>query len=283
LDLSQVRGPYIHVDTTLQIDRLKAPARATLVKNALAPFKFRSTSTYARYEFLRSWVRDLVWLYTNSEKCKRRSDIDEAILRSFGAQQAPKSRLTRTLEIINAYLKTGENEELPADVQVVRLRAHLARCATTVQTAWGRAVHYEFNGTSCIRAQEVPRLAPNGKMIFTLNDCRRGKIHCHVHRFFEAHQARFEQLAAKADALGRDASAQFTKAAEQIRRAAGDPEHLCDNTKCARIGDSIIALDGMQLPVFGANNDAEWKPIAEVLGKQLFNPFKDAKPPSAVG
>ena len=41
-----------------------------------------------------------------------------------------------------------------------------------------------------------------------------------------------------------------------------------------RIGDALTAIDGRSTPMFAANNDAEWKPIANVLDIPLLNPLK---------
>ena len=57
-----------------------------------------------------------------------------------------------------------------------------------------------------------------------------------------------------------------------VEKATGDPEMLCDDHTCRRLGDVLIAIDGKDMQTFIANNDSEWKLLAEVMEKLLLNP-----------
>jgi hypothetical protein len=59
---------------------------------------------------------------------------------------------------------------------------------------------------------------------------------------------------------------------EHIGEAQQSPEHLCDDRHCCRVADALIAVDGIKLEVFAANNPAEWELLARILDKQLINP-----------
>jgi len=264
---------HIHLDTTLQIERLKTDELATAVDKGLHDFKFRSTSTYAKHEFNRTLIRDLAFLYTHAQRASGFGDIVGQIKNSFGSKLASKNRLTRCLEIIQRFLDQRP-KTLTVDLEMVRLREHLAFMLANAHMVWQRSVHHEFQGTACHRAEIKPRLAPNEKIIFSLPQCRRNNIKCKIHEFFQANLASFEKIASKAEALGEAASKQLAGAAKQIREASKDPPILCDDRKCAKIGDAIIAVDGIDLPWFGANNDEDWQPISEALGKELLNPVR---------
>ncbi|MCY2953828.1 MAG: hypothetical protein NTU53_17915 [Planctomycetota bacterium] len=272
-DSSDFKGRGIHIDTTLQLERLKTTRRAAVVEATLCQYNFRSTSTYARHELNRAWLRDLAWLYATALTAKRLEDVYDAMLKSFGHQQASKNRLTRCLEIATAFLQTRPDSLTP-DLEVLRLREHLVYALTQSHTAWRRSVHHEFDGTGCIRADEQPKRASNERIIFTLPQCRRNRINCKIHSFFEANRKCFEQIAQKAEAMGDAASGQLRRAAEVIRSALNDAAGLCDDRRCAELGDALIAIDGMEVGCFGANNDREWVPIAEALERELVNPVR---------
>ena len=56
---SEGRDAAIHLDTTVMLEQFKAEPRPSKVERNLEKFKFRSTSTYARHEYNRTWVRDM--------------------------------------------------------------------------------------------------------------------------------------------------------------------------------------------------------------------------------
>lgn len=270
---------HIHLDTTLQIERLKTDELAEAVNKGLRDFRFRSTSSYAKHEFNRTLIRDLAFLYTHAQRASGTGDIIGQINKSFGTKLGSKNRLTRCLEIVQGFLDQRP-KTLTVELEIIRLREHLALMLTTAHMVWQRSVHHEFQGTACHRAEIKPRLAPNEKIIFSLPQCRRNNIKCKIHDFFLAKLDSFEKIASKAESLGDAASKQLAGAARQIREASKDPAVLCDDRKCAKIGDAIIAVDGVELPWYGANNDEDWRPISEALGKKLLNPVRGSNAPS---
>ncbi|HET6251100.1 MAG TPA: hypothetical protein VFE47_25660 [Tepidisphaeraceae bacterium] len=266
-------GPYIHVDTTLQIEQLKTPLRAEVVKRALAEYKFRSTSTYARFEFNRTLLRDLAYLYVRAQKARGLGDILGEINKAFTSRMASRNRLARCLEVIQHFLDIRPGNLTP-DLELLRFREFLVYGMTQAHVAWGRSVHHEFNGTQCARAEERPMRAANDNIIFSLPRCRPSKINCQIHHFYSSNSGRFKTLGDKIKALGDGASAQMKRAAEVLNSAAENPKQLCDDRICAKIGDLLIAVDGLDLPRYGANNDEDWRPISEALGKLLVNPLR---------
>jgi hypothetical protein len=159
---------------------------------------------------------------------------------------------------------------------MLRLREFLVYGMTQAHVAWGRSVHHEFNGTGCVRAQERPARAANENIIFSLPRCRPGKINCKIHEFYAANADHFKKIVDKVATIGDSASTQLKRAADGVTAAAANPKQLCDDRRCAEIGDLLIAVDGIDLPRYGANNDADWRPISEALGKILINPVRDA-------
>lgn len=262
----------VHIDTTLQIERFKTPARAQKVKLALSDFAFRSTSTYARYEFARTLLRDLAYLYTIAAKARQIGDVLEEVKRSFGVSGGQKNRLLRCIEQISTFLGTRP-QKMTVQEEVLRFREHVAFALLHGQRMWDRSVHHQFDGTGCIRAKESPSRAPNEKVVLTLPNCRREKIQCRIHQFFQSRHLAFQTIAQVAKS---SASAQLQRAGQAIENAASDPVRLCDNRRCAEIGDAIIAIDGEQVPVLAANNDEDWGPIATALGKKLLNPLRSS-------
>src|ERR1035437_3552019 len=97
--LANREGPYVHIDTTLQIERQRATNGAQTTNRALAAFKFQASSTYARHEFNRTLIRDLAYLVAKSKKTNSVGNLLGEITRSFGTRQSSKNRLTRCIGI----------------------------------------------------------------------------------------------------------------------------------------------------------------------------------------
>ncbi|HSV98978.1 MAG TPA: hypothetical protein VLI39_02325 [Sedimentisphaerales bacterium] len=53
-----------------------------------------------------------------------------------------------------------------------------------------------------------------------------------------------------------------------------DPQRVCQDNVCVKLGDILVALDGISIESFAANNDKEWIPLARALGKHLLNPLR---------
>jgi hypothetical protein len=283
--VGSAEGAYIHIDTTLQIEAFKRGRHAALLKAALAPFKFRSTSTYVKHEFNRTWIRDCAYLYAKEEKSNSVADLFEAINRSFGSRMGQKNRLTRCLEIMVKFLSQRPNTLTPPQ-EICRVRSHLANVINNALVQWQRSVHHEFAGTKCWRGDVKAEFNNTGRVNFQLRECKPKLISCDVHGFFDRNKAAFSKIATDVESMGDGASPQLKKAAKRIRLAESDSKDLCNDKHCAEIGDCLIAVDGATIPAYAANNDSDWIPIANSLGKELINPLRGkaigtAAPPSA--
>lgn len=261
----------VHLDTTIMLEQFKVAPQPKKIESKLKEFKFRSTSTYARHEFNRTWMKDMAYLYAKAGQVKSIQALYAEIGRSF--QGGPKSRMTRCLQILEERLG-----QVPKNVSLgnalLRLREHLSHAILNSQTYWDRLAGHHFDGTGCVRAWVTPERAANGQINFILTKCKRDAIRCQVHNFFNSKKPDFLAIKGTLDALGDQASAQSKDAAVEIGRAASDPERLCEDQNCALLGDALIAADSGEINVLAANNDADWIPISDALGKQLINPCR---------
>jgi hypothetical protein len=259
----------VHIDTSLQIEQQKVPAQADRVRVALAKYAFRSTSSYARKEFKRAWLMDMNLIYKVSNGCKNIAEVYTKIHSSLWNPHA-KRRLQRCLDAIRTFFNDLPGGT-PTSVQVIRLRTHLAEAILTGFIAWERSVTHEFDGTRCIRAKERPARAANGAIDVVVRECRPTKIQCAVHTFFSEHQDDFRKIQLS---IHRETapSTELQRTASVIEAANKNPTILCDSKKCSAMSDALIAVDGIKMDHFAANNPREWKTISAALNKPLINP-----------
>ena len=276
LELADITGKNIttlHIDTSVQIERCKGTETAGSVERVIKDFKFKTTSTYAKLEFKRAWLQRLAYLHSASFKVERDDQLLEYVNKKLGAHPAHRRMMSTCLQAIISFL-LQINGPLTPQARLLRLRSHIRSSVLGAHTWWTEySVEHEFDGTGCIRAQEKPT-ERGGVLDVSIPKCNRSNINCSIHQFFSENLDVFLYIKSRIEALGQSASDELKRANEIISKSMDDPTHLCNTKICAAIGDVIIAVDGIKMGCFAANNDKEWVFLANVLSKKLINPVK---------
>ncbi len=259
------------LDTSVQIERFKAARKSKPVEAALRDFRFKATSSYARFEFNRAWLRRLACVYEISKKAKSVHELFGLIDDKYGKHPAHVRWLTTCTQAAEAWL---DKVPCPPGVgqDVMRARAHLRRWIFGAHEMWRQSITHEFNGTGCIRANAQPRKAPDGTLDVLGRVCSKKRPSCHIVAFFMANRSEFSTIAQAIKNEGVEASAELKAALDIIAAAEKDPTYLCSSSVCQKLGDILIAIDGLRMETYAAHNPREWPLIAKALGKQLLDP-----------
>ena len=202
------------------------------------------------------------------------ADVHAKINRLLTVPEASR-RVSRLLSQIEGFLRL-QGPNTPLAVVLVKLKSHLAAAITGAWACWDRSVTHHFDGLCCVRAkEELVRCKANGRFDVCIPVCRPGKAGCQIEEFFTRHIGSFQKVASAIEKLGQSASVELKTAHDFIRQAEIRPDVLRDSKVCRRIGDILIAIDGDDMGTFIANNDKEWIPLAEALGKALVNPVNE--------
>ncbi len=273
-DGSQKTLKTVHIDTSLQIERCKAKNKSEIVEQALRSIPFKATSSYAKLEFREAWLKDLAYLYAQSENLGRTDKLIGRINDRLNAHPLNRRRVSRCLQAIEKFL--GEvPDHIPYGAALSRFRAHLRVAILGAYTWWDSSVTHEFDGTGCARAKRKPT-SRYGKIDVSCPRCLPTQVECTIIEFLESTKEHLLSISKVIDARG-DASDELKDAKAVIDLACNDPQVLCDSRNCRKLGDILIALDGLKMDCYAANNDKEWQLLAEVLEKPLINPVRDAK------
>ncbi len=260
------------VDTSLLIEQQKGEAHSSPVRRALERFTFRGISSYSKLEYKRAWLQRIGYLHTLSRKPgvdtvgKILDQINRLI--PVGHQ---RRRIQTCLSVVSKYLDMP-CPSLSAKAQMVRLQGFLKHAVLAATEALRQMSTGEFRGTGCIRAEELPEEKTDGSLDITIRRCKPENIRCSVHEFFEDNRASFEKIKL-AISNAPNPSSELKRTMDHISLAQVTPTHLCDDRHCSKISDAIIAVDGKEMSVFAANNDAEWRLMASAMGKPLLNPM----------
>lgn len=276
LDQEQIAKPACEprsalIDTSLLIEQQKRPSQAAPVRQALSRYRFHAISSYSKLEFKRAWVNRLAYIHKVSQRphCRRVPDVLADIARLLANPQQGR-RVQTCLDALSAFLEL-DGGQVSSRAQLARLRAHCKQ-AVLGAAAWFRhAGHEEFKGTSCVRAEELPRELPDGSLDTAIRRCHPASIHCKIHEHFSKNKDAFDQIRSTIKSAP-DASNELKAMLPEFDAAETDNTHLCDDRHCARIADAIIAVDGRHVDEYTANNDKEWRLLAQSMNKPLLNP-----------
>jgi len=264
----------VHIDTSLQIERCKEHRKKRIVECALEDFGFKSSSSYAKFEFKRAWLRDLAYLYSASQKVGRLDELIGYINDNLNAHPVNQRRVSRCAQAIVAFLSRIP-EDLPYAAVLLRLRIHILNAILGAYDWWDSSITHEFNGTGCVRASEKPTLR-GGKICVSIHQCKAEEIKCRIIEFFENYKTYFINIKLAISGLEKP-SDQLVEAKDIIENAEKNSKYLCGKGRCRKLGDVLIAIDGLKMDYFAANNDKEWVLLSKVLGKKLINPVREAK------
>lgn len=270
------RTGTVHIDTSLQVERCKVQKKAQVVEEELRSFCFKSTSSFAKLEFKRAWLQRLSYLYSATQKVSRVDELIGYISDKLCSHPGHRRRLSTCLQGIESFL-ARVNEDISSTSQLVRLRIHIRNAILGAYVWWDSSVTHEYDGTGCVRAAEQPKQLGGGRLDVSIPRCKQGETGCTINEFFEKNKDYFVAIGQAIDRLGDQASKELVTAKGIIERAEKHSPHLCDSNICLKLGDCLIAIDGLNMDCFAANNDKEWQLLSDVLGKKLLNPVRTAK------
>jgi hypothetical protein len=268
--------PTVLVDTTLQIEQQKITPRPQAVKDVLSQFRFRASSTYSRFEAKNSWIKRLAYIHAESKQVESIPQLLDRINRKLGSHPQNDRKLRTAIEAISACsdrLKGG----LSGRAAMERFRYLVVDAVLSLNTWWDRSVHHEFDGTRCVRARERPTFDVKTESIEAgVPRCVPSRIFCGIHTFIVDKAAYFQKIidAVKQGTHGTEKSLELKASATVLEEAKADPTHLCNDQICRKLGDCLIAVDGIEMSHFASTNAREWEPLCGIFEKQLVAPSK---------
>lgn len=263
------------LDTTLLIEQLKREKFAKPVREAMAPYRVKGASSYSKLEIKNAWLKNYAYIHVQCRLPTVESvmDVRMEVSKRLMGHKANARRVLTCLDQFDKFLEL-QSTRIPDKAQVTRLAAHCRHAVLTAEQSWDQLTTRVFRGTECAVADDPPSVLGNGALVVPLPiKCNSKRVRCQICQFFIRHKRAFVAIAESAEKQ-EDASPELRTMAEQIRLAQENPQRLGDRNHCSKLADAIIAIDGRAMDEFAANNDPEWRPIAQVLGKVLVNPVK---------
>jgi len=267
-------GLTVLIDTTLQIEQQKIEPRPEVIRKAVSGFTFRAASTYSRLEAKRSWIQRLAYIHTESKHVATIPQLLDRINSKLGSNLHHHRKLTTAVEAISACMAKLKGN-LSDKAQMERLRYVVVDAILSLNTWWDRSVHHEFDGSKCIRARERPTFDTRSETVKAgVARCLPSKIQCDIHNFAVQNMVYFDKVIDAVNNARHEAekSEELKAAAGVLAKAKEKPERLCDDNICRKVGDCLIAVDGIGMCHFASTNDREWIPLSKIFEKHHVNP-----------
>ena len=254
----------LFLDTSAQFNRHSLDPQVRLeIERLLNAARITASSTYARLEFKLSFLRDLAYLHGKLRQFRSIRDV----LAHLARLPTPHDRkLRRTLNHLARFW-----QHMPGGDEAT-VDAILLSIEEGVFAYWDwfdESIDHLFDGTGCVRSTEPPRLI-RGHLEVILNACRPNHIRCRIHKFFVENRGLFERMVVEIESLPDEERSKELKSVQRItREASANPNVLCDDRVCRKVGDALIGVDGRGFPAIVSSNRKEFGVICKALGNNL--------------
>jgi hypothetical protein len=162
-------------------------------------------------------------------------------------------------------------QDIPGDDRD-RIDAVLLCIEQEIFSIWrwfNKSVDFLADGTGCVRSTEPPSLK-RGHLEVTLQNCRRDRIRCRIHKFFEENRSLFQAMIGEIQSLEEKDRSKELRTLEQITASASaDSKVLCDDRVCRKVGDALIGIDSKGFPELISSNSKEFRVICNAVGNAL--------------
>lgn len=259
--------PMLFLDTTIQIDRVAASAqRQGQLAQELANYQL-ITSTYVLGEYLRTLVKDAIYLYGLVDQY---AYLDEVI--TYLGRHPNKRESSRMMIILGGLLRSSRTItttfplETRSDFQD-RLSRYIE---IGLLKHFMLGIRELLDSTQCGLARERPQVIPlrNGELLsYQLrSQCVRQVRECDL---AEQMQSWRPELAALADGLADQRDPVLLRMRQLARQIIENPV-LARGRNCTwHLGDLVIALElPADVPLY-TTNVRHFAPILAILGKKL--------------
>ena len=251
------------VDTSIQIDRLKARHRKEKIEAAFSEFDFTLSTGISLLEFKATVIAECILIHDTLRQIGRFTLAQDVLLEKNARQVKLRGHVFRNIIGIqeSSFSIDERKDKLLADQARLQLQRLIPRLYKWFVEDSVDAVQTSEIG--CTRAAEAPRMK---RVAFSTNLplCRTGE-----NKFCKVEQFVREKAAAMVTSLrGATDSPQVLKACDLIDVILSDTtKNDLSHGDCRTLGDCLIALDGRTASHAVSTNQRDWRPICDVLNK----------------
>ena len=266
----------VFLETTIMIDRLcKDRETKSKIEKILSNYNKTYTSNYARMEFKKGFIQNLVYLHGKVVQCKDLTDVFEAISR---LSATPKGHLLGSIleNIKNFYKKIYQTKpsEIIKNHGDISLDEYLKEMAESylnnlIRNSWRRfdkVVDEMVNPMKCFVDIEPPRKLGS---IYdnTPRTCNKSKYKCEIRKFFNDMPESFTDIFNRLGNL-HNPDTETINRIRSLREILRVRKRDIRTKDCWNCSDAIMAVEAPNDSDIFNNNQKHYIPICEAIGKK---------------
>jgi hypothetical protein len=253
------------VDTSIQIDRLKAKHRKDRIESALSEFEFTLSTGISVLEFKATVIAECILIHDTLRQKGHFTLAQDVLLEKNARQVKLRGHIFRNIIRIqeSSFTIDEQKDRLLAEQARLQLQRIIPRLYTWFMEDSVDAI--QTSEVFCTRASEEPKLK---RVAFSTNLplCKTGE-----NKFCKVEQFVREKAATLAAMLRSTTdSQQVLKACDLIDEIVSDAtKNDLSHGDCRTLGDCLIALEGRTASHALSTNQRDWIPICAALNKEF--------------
>ena len=266
----------VFLETTIMVDRLcKDNETRSKIEKILSNYDKTYTSNYARMEFKRGFLQNLVYLHGKVTLSRNLTEVLEAISKLSATPQ--RHLLGSILKSIKNFYrniyqtKPSEIIEKYGDISIDEYLKEMAESylSNLIRSSWRRfdkVVDEMINPMKCFVDIEAPRKA---ERIYdnTPRTCDKSKYKCEIRRFFNDNPDSFYKILKRLQGLP-NPDTETTKRIKSLKEVLRLRKKDIGPKDCWNCSDAIMAVEAPHDSDIFNNNQKHYIPICDALSKQ---------------
>ena len=260
--MAQAKGAAAFVDTSIQIARLiHSPETRNQIDARLSEFDLIVSGLVVEQEFKRRLLKDARYLldlfskYGSFEKVqrhvvdvltpfqKRKQKISLQLLTTLLEDDTDADRTDRAILLLEGLIRDGLYEFEQSVDHVIQA----TQCSCALKQISKVRDRYEFGSDKCSAQSD-----------------------CGILSFLEENQGKLAEILSYLNGLkATELTPELESACEFIRKFIDCPTDVQSLDPCKTVGDLLIALESLSVPVFYTLNGKESQHLCKVLGQTL--------------
>jgi hypothetical protein len=278
--MARSKDDPVFLDTTIQIARLvHGPQTKAGIRQRLAQHERVLTGLVVRQEFKRRLLKEAEYLLRLLHRYKSFDEVHQHVIRLFGAWPGRVRKRTICLQTL-AQVHGGSDAE-----RTERLQLYLRSLLVTGLKQFDRKFGEVLKDSACACAWvDVVEKQALRRYDLGPEHCSRTKPGaCGIVQFLTSRKPSWQAILARLKSIP-DAkkSAEIKNAEHFLDRLMKNPDKVRNEDPCLTVGDLVIALESVGIPIFYTLNSKESQHLCRALDQTLIVRAIDPTKPEVV-
>ncbi|MGH7222350.1 MAG: hypothetical protein ACRELF_03915 [Gemmataceae bacterium] len=265
--MAKSKEDSVFLDPSIQIARLvHGPQTKAGIRHRLAQHERVFTSLVVRQEFKRRLLKEAEYLLRLLHRFKSFDEVHQHVIRLFGPWPSTVRKRTICLQTLSQ-VHGGTDAERTDRLQLY-LRSLLVTGLKQFDRKFGEVVKDAACACACV---DVVEKQPLRRYDLGPEHCSRTKPGaCGIVQFLTSRKRNWQAILTQLKSIPDAKKSTEIKNAERfLERLVESPNNASDDDPCLTVGDLVIALESVGIPIFYTLNSKESQHLCRALDQTL--------------